>query len=174
MQWSRSNAIGLALASCTQCGGHGMRFLQRGLDKPCYCVFRAIFRACYDCFREFANASEQPGAVTLEHKRGRTGYRLYSLKRQEYVADFCLAARRALSAEDYTLFRYVYLLGAGGQLCSRMLGVDRGEYCRTIYRIETTLGQYFAELQPYSLYPIDEYMGGTVRVEKIEVGSAGR
>jgi hypothetical protein len=173
MQWNRSTAIGLALASCTQCGGHGMREFQRGLDKPFHCVFRAIFRACFEHFQECANASEQPGGVTLESNRGPAGYRLYSLKRQEYVADFCLSARRALTAEDYRLFRYVFLLGADNVLCLRYLGLDRGEFFSRIYRIEEILGQYLAELEPYSLFPVDEYMGGSVRAARIGIRSAG-
>lgn len=144
-----------------------MRELQRGLDQPCRCVFRAIFRACYERFREYANASEQPGAVTLERNQGQTGYRVFSLKRQEYVADFCLAARRGLSEEDYKLFRYVFLLGADSSLCCRYLNLDRGYCYHAIYRIEETLGQYLAELQPYPLYPVDEYMGGTVRTSRM-------
>jgi len=149
-----------------------MREFQRGLDKPCHCVFRAIFRACFEHFQEYANAGEQPGAVTLEANHGPMGYRLYSLKRQEYVADFCLAARRALSPEDYQLFRYVYLLGADQALCSRRLGLDRGDFFHAVYRIESTLGRHLAELKPYPLYPVDEYMGGTVRAARIAVSSA--
>jgi hypothetical protein len=174
MQWNRSTAIGLALASCTQCGGHGMRELQRGLDKPCQCVFRAVFRACFDRFREYVNASEQPGSVTLNSNHGPAGYRLFSFKRQEYVADFCLSARRALSLEDYKLFRYVYLLGADAGLCMRYLGLCRGDFFYRVYRVEETLGRYLAELEPYPLFPVDEYMGGTVRTARITVDSACR
>jgi hypothetical protein len=148
-----------------------MREFQRGLDKPCHCVFRAIFRACFDRFREYANASEQPGAVTIESNQGPKGYRVYSLKRQEYVADFCLAAQRALPAADYKLFRYVYLLGANSLLCCRYLELDQGTYFRALYRIEETLGRHLAELQPYPLFPVDEYMGGTVRAARIAMGS---
>jgi hypothetical protein len=172
VQWNRSGAIGLALASCTQCGGHGIREFQRGLDKPCHCVFRAIFRACFEVFQEYANASQQPGAVTLESNHGPTGHRYYSFKRQEYVADFYLAARRALTAEDYKLFRYVYLLGADCILCKRYLRLDRGDFFRRTYRIEETLGRYLAELEPYPLFPVDEYMGGTVRAARIALGSS--
>lgn len=171
MQWNRSSAIGLALASCTQCGGHGMRELQRGLEKPCHCVFRAVFRACYDRFREYSNASEQPGSVTLENNHGPYGYRLYSLKRQEFVADFCASARRALDETDHRIFRYVFLLGAGIELCCRHLGIDRGYLFHRIYEIEEALGRYLAEVQPYPLWPVDEYMGGTVRAARITVGS---
>jgi hypothetical protein len=110
--------------------------------------------------------------LTLETNHGPLGYRLYSLKRQEYVADFCLAARRALSEEDYKLFRYVYLLGANSVLCERSLGMEQGNYFHAIYRIEETLGRYLAELKPYPLFPVDEYMGGTVRTAKIAIGSA--
>lgn len=149
-----------------------MREFQRGLDKPCPCVFRAIFRACFDSFREFADAGEQPGAVTLETNHGPTGYRLYSLKRQEYVADFCLAARRVLTEEDYQVFRYVYLLGADLEMCMRRVALDRGNFFHAIYRIEETMGRHLAELKPYPLYPVDEYMGGTVRAARIGMGTA--
>jgi hypothetical protein len=150
-----------------------MRAAQRGLEKPCHCVFRAIFRACFDCFREYVNTTEHPASATLETNHGVTGYRIYSLKRQEYVADFCLSARRALTAEDYKLFRYVYLMGANSVLCERFLGTEQGSYFHAIYRIEETLGRYLAELKPYPLFPVDEYMGGTVRTARMTVGSAG-
>jgi hypothetical protein len=89
------------------------------------------------------------------------------------VADFCLAARRALSAEDHQLFRYIYLLGADRPLCGRFLRLDRGNFFHAVYRIEETLGRYLAELKPYPLYPVDEYMGGTVRAARIGIRSAG-
>jgi len=171
MEWNRSSAIGLALTSCTHCGGHGMRVLRRGVEKPCPCVFRAVFRACYNRFREYENASEQPGAVSLESNQGQTGHRVYSMKHQEYVADFCLAARRALNDQDYKFFRYVFLLGADSAACSRYLGQDRGRYFHELYRIQEILGQHLAELEPYPLYPIDEYMGGVVRTSRFTVSS---
>lgn len=173
MQWNRSSAIGLALASCKHCGGHGMRELRRGADKPCSCVFRAIFKACYSRFCEFTAAEEQPGSISLDAAHGPTGYRTYSFKRQEYVADFCLSAQRALTEAEYRLFRYTFLLGADSSLCCRYLGMERGYYFHTVYRLEAKLGRYFAEIQPYPLYPVDEYMGGTVRTARIIIRSEG-
>jgi hypothetical protein len=41
--------------------------------------------------------------------------------------------------------------------------MDRGNFFHAIYRIEKLLGRAFSELQPYPLYPLDEYFGGTVR-----------
>ncbi|HUB34477.1 MAG TPA: hypothetical protein VMA31_15670 [Bryobacteraceae bacterium] len=148
-----------------------MRELRRGADKPCSCIFRAIFKLCYSRFCEFAAAEEQPGSVSLDSAHGPSGYRSYSFKRQEYVADFCLAARRALTEPEYKLFRYTFLLGADSQLCCRYLGMERGYYFHAVYRLEAKLGRYFAEIEPYPLYPVDEYMGGTVRSARIVMQS---
>jgi len=146
-----------------------MRILRRGMEKPCPCVFRAIFRACYGRFREFESSSGHPGAVTLGNNPGPSGNRGYAFRHEEYAADFCLAARRALNERQHKLFRYVFLLGADSVACMRFLGIDRGQYFHEVYRIEEILGKYLAELQPYPLYPIDEYMGGTVRTSRFHV-----
>ena len=172
MQWNRSSAIGLALASCSQCGGEGMRVIRRGAERPCDCVFRAIFRACYNRFREYAAQGAQAGTVSLECTHGPIGYRVYSRKREEYMADFCVVSRRALGDQDYELFRYVFLLGADWRLCLRKLNMDRGEFFHDIYRIEERLGRYYAEMEPYPLYPLDEYFGGSIRKESVRARTA--
>lgn len=79
------------------------------------------------------------------------------------MADFCLVSRRMLDDEDHRLFRFYFLLGADWQLCARRLKMDRGNFFHAIYRIERTLGRAFSEIQPYPLFPLDEYFGGTVR-----------
>lgn len=163
MTWNRSNALGLALASCTQCHGHGMRDIRGTADRPCSCVFRAIFRACYRRFRAFALEGPNAGAVSVDHVDGPMGKQVYSLKREEYMADFCLITRRVLSDNDYRIFRYTFLLGADWELCCRRLGIDRGTYFHHIYRIQGILGRTFAETTPYALYPLDEYFGGQIR-----------
>jgi hypothetical protein len=88
---------------------------------------------------------------------------MYSLKREEFMADFCLITRRALSDNDYRLFRYTFLLGADWTLCCKRLNMDRGTYFHHVYRIQGILGRNFAEMQPYPIYPLDEYLGGSVR-----------
>jgi hypothetical protein len=70
------------------------------------------------------------------------------------------------------VFRYVYLLGADLELCMRRVGLDRGNFFHAIYRIEETMGQHMAELKPYPLFPVDEYMGGTVRAARITIRTA--
>ena len=172
MQWNRSNAIGLALASCSRCGGEGMRVIRRGAERPCDCVFRAIFRACYNRFREFALQGPHSGTVSLECTQGPVGYRIYSRKREEYMADFCVVTRRALTEEDYKLFRYAFLLGADSAPCLRKLNIDRGTFFHNLYRIEERLGRYYAEMEPYPLYPLDEYFGGTIRKHAVSARTA--
>src|SRR5260370_31942488 len=81
------------------------------------------------------------------------------------MADFCLVSRCVLDEEDHRLFRFYFLLGADWQLCARRLKMDRGNFFHAIYRIERTLGRAFSEIQPYPLYPLDEYFGVTVLKE---------
>ena len=79
------------------------------------------------------------------------------------MADFCLATRRSLSENDYRIFKYAFLLGAGWTLACSRLNLDRGTYFHHVYRIQGILGRSFAELAPYPLYPLDEYFGGHIR-----------
>jgi hypothetical protein len=81
------------------------------------------------------------------------------------MADFYLVSRRELDTVEFRVFRYHFLLGANWRLCCRQLGMDRGNFFHTVYRIEQKLGRVFAELEPYGLYPVDEYFGGPIRRE---------
>ena len=58
------------------------------------------------------------------------------------------------------MFRYHYLLGADWRLCCRQLAMDKGLFFHAVYRIEQKLGRIFRELEPYPLYPLDEYFNG--------------
>ena len=97
---------------------------------------------------------------------------MYSRKREEYMADFCVVTRRALGDEDYKLFRYAFLLGADYRLCMRQLNVDRGTFFHDVYRMEERLGRYYAEMEPYPLYPLDEYFGGPIRKDNVRARTA--
>ena len=163
MQWNRSNSLGLANPRCTTCHGQGLRLIRGAMEVPCKCTLRAIFRACLNRFRECAALSEHTGGVSLEVCRGKEGRRSYSRKREDYMCDFVLISRRVLSDFEHKIFRYHYLLGADWRLCCRQLKISRGDFFHAVYEIEQKLGRIFAELRPYSLYPLDEYFGGTVR-----------
>jgi hypothetical protein len=160
MQWNRSNAIGLAKESCSVCHGDGLRLVHNRREVPCPCVFRAVFRACYNRFRDCVAHGAHTSSISLEFCRGKEGRRIYSRKREDYVADFCLVSRRVLNDFEHKVFRFHFLLGADWRLCSRQLGMDRGTFFHSVYRIEHKLGRIFAELEPYALFPLDEYFGG--------------
>jgi hypothetical protein len=163
MKWDRSNTIALATETCKYCQGNGTRVVYRSKLSPCNCVFRAVFRACMGRFRDCVSSGTHVGTVSWEFCGGPGGRRVYSRKQEEFTADFCLVSKRVLDEEDYRIFRFYFLLGADWQLCARRLKMDRGNFFHAIYRIERTLGRAFCEIQPYALYPLDEYFGGTVR-----------
>lgn len=53
-------------------------------------------------------------------------------------------------------------MGADWKLCTRRLNIDRGTFFHIVYRVEEKLGRAFAEIEPYPLYPVEDYFGGIV------------
>ncbi|MGH9345067.1 MAG: hypothetical protein ACRD19_15065 [Terriglobia bacterium] len=162
-RWTRSETLALANQHCVYCLGLGLRSGRSGKDTVCNCVLRAIFRWCHGKFRELASREQYVSRVSLEANPGRRQKTMYSRKGEEYMADFCLIARRTLPEDAHKIFRMHFLLGADWKACCRRLGIDRGTFFHDCYRIEEKLGRAFRETQPYSLFPTDEYFGGTRR-----------
>ena len=119
MQWNRSNVLGLAKLNCCTWHGYGLRIVHKKKELPCHCVFREIFRACYNRFRDCVANGAHAITVSLEFFRGKEGRRSYSRKKEEYMADFYLVSRRELDALEFRVFRYHFLLGADWKLCCR-------------------------------------------------------
>ena len=162
-EWNRSEVLGLARVACAHCHGLGMRHGDEGSDEPCNCVLRKVFTACLRKFRDCAQQANRLPAVRVEHvSGGRDSRHTWGMKSEEYMADFYLVTRRNLDASEFRLFRFHFLLGADWKLCSRRLGMDRGQFFHAVYRLEQKLGRIFSELQPYALFPLDEYFGGAV------------
>jgi hypothetical protein len=170
-EWGHSDVLALAKEGCTHCQGTGVRnTTKQGHNSPCNCVFRAIFRACYRKFRYLAQQEKHISRTRLEPvTNGKDHRHTWGMKDEEYMADFLLVTRRSLNETDYRLFNYHYLLGADWKLCCRRLRMERGEFFHEIYRIQRILGRTYRELQPYALFPLDEYFGGSVRTEKVQV-----
>ncbi len=163
MEWTRSDTLALASNRCTTCHGLGLIQTRRGKNNPCHCVLRAIFRACYNRFKYCATKEKYMSRVTLSFTPGRHRTFTYGRKDEEYVADFILVSRRTLTPEEYRIFKYHFLLGADWKLCCRKLNMSRGNFFHAVYRIEEKLGRVFRELEPYSLFPLDEYFSTTIR-----------
>jgi hypothetical protein len=136
-------------------------------------VFRGIFRACHNRFLECVAKGPHTSTVTLEFCRGAEGHRTYSRKREEFMADFCLVSQRTLDETEHRIFRFHFLLGADWKLCCRHLHMDRGSFFHEIYRIQQKLGRAFAEIEPYALFPLDEYFSGMVRRPCAETARLG-
>ena len=165
MQWTRSETLALAQQSCTHCYGLGLRPGRAGVSTPCNCVFRAIFRACHARFRQCASKEKYISRVSLEANPGRQRRSVWGLKNEEFMADFCLVSKRTLDEQQYQIFTNHFLLGADWKLCCRKLGMERGAFFHEVYRIEQKLGRTFRELEPFALFPLDEYFNSTIRRE---------
>lgn len=157
MNWTQSDTIALAAASCTLCRGLGTGQARRKQNEPCPCVLRAIFRACYARFQYCADKEKSFHRSRMQATSSPENRFSWGRKDEEYVADFCLVTRRTLNDDEYRLFKYHYLLGADWRLCCRKLGMERGLFFHQVYRIQQKLGRVYRELQPYALFPLDEY-----------------
>lgn len=164
MEWNRSETIALASLKCAQCTGLGLRNGRAGTLVPCGCVLRQIFRACYDRFKSCVKTEKSITSVRLEHigGGGRNRGIIYGRKTEEYIADFILMTKRTLTADEWRLFNWHYLLGADWKLCCQRMGVERGNFFHACYRIEHKLGRAFRETEPFGLFPLDEYFGNKV------------
>jgi hypothetical protein len=165
IDWDRSETIALAKESCTQCQGLGLRNGggRNGQDAPCNCVLRGIFRACYARFRLCIEKEKHVSQARLAIISGKDRRQVWGRRDEEYIADFCLVSKRFLDESEHKLFRFHYLLGADWKLCCRQLKMQRGQFYHEVYRIQQKLGRIFRELAPYSLFPLDEYFGGTYK-----------
>lgn len=160
MEWTQSETLALARISCKFCYGMGARVTRGGRLKPCSCVLRSIFRACYARFRSSVEKEKHLSVTTLDaaHRGGRRT--TWGRKNEEYIADFLSVSRKALNEKDWRLFSARYLLCADWRLCARQLQIDRGVFFHQVYRVEQKLGWVYRNLAPYALFPTDEYFHG--------------
>ena len=164
MEWTRSETLALAMHQCAQCHGSGLRLARKGVLAPCNCVLRSIFRICFARFEKCVTQERHLSRISLEPHAGRQRPSTWGRKDEEYIADFTLIAKRHLTDAEHRLFRYHFLLGADWKLCARKLGMDRGNFFHAVYRIEQKLGRVFRELEPYPLFPLDDYFHGPSRI----------
>jgi hypothetical protein len=160
MEWSRTDTLPIADHQCSLCYGLGLRGGRLDASQPCNCALRAIFRACYNRFQLCATREKSFSHVTLDGTSPNSRRATWGRKDEEYMADFMIVAKRTLNRAEHQLFRFHYLLGADWRLCCRRLNVEKGQFFHAVYRVEQKLGRIFRELQPYPLYPLDEYFNG--------------
>lgn len=163
MEWTRSETLALAAPSCNICLGLGLRIGRNERAHPCNCVLRAIFRACFEQFRDCVRREKYLSKVTLDPLPGKDRRGSWGRKDEEFIADFCLVSKRVLTETEYKVFKNHFLLGADWKLCCQRLKMDRGNFFHAVYRIQQKLGRVFRELEPYALFPVDDYFHGPVK-----------
>ena len=158
MEWNKRDLGFLARPNCPLCKGEGCSpSNQRGI-RPCGCSLKGIFRACYARFRDCVNDGRALSRVSFDRSpSGRSNRGMWGLKREEYMADFELVARRSLSHAEHRLFRFHYILGASESMCAKRLGISTQAAKKAVQRLEVKLGLAFAALEPYALYPLYDY-----------------
>ncbi|MBM3785721.1 MAG: hypothetical protein FJW30_15255 [Acidobacteria bacterium] len=124
---------------------------------------RAIFRICFRKFRQCLEKEKSLSGCTLQYTGGKRQSFAWGRKNEEYIADFLLVVQRELDERDYKIFRMKFLLGADWRLCCPRLNMEKGIFFHEVYRIEAQLGRALREMQPYALFPTDEYFGGATR-----------
>lgn len=153
--WDRAMCLALSQQKCVHCIGFGLRHVSDERSVPCKCVYRAVFRACLSHFEHCASDENGVSRVNWDFSAG--GQKGYSRRREEYMADFVLVAKRELTSEQHTIFRFHYLLGANYTECCKRLGLSQGKFFREVYLIQQRLGLVYGQLRPYRLYPTAEY-----------------
>jgi hypothetical protein len=160
MEWKQSDLVLLAMETCTVCTGYGVRKSHNESLTTCKCVYRNIFRICYDRFKVSMRRKESIGRPSLEHTSSANTRMNWVRKHEEYVCDFLLVTKRTLNESEYLIFNYHFLLGADWKLCCRKLKMEKGVFFHALYRIMVKLGKTYADLEPYGLYPVHEYFHG--------------
>ena len=112
MNWDRSETIALAKEFCVYCKGEGQRSIRKGRPNPCNCVLRAIFRACYARFRHCVKKEKFMSKVSLVPCRGKDRKMTFARLDEDYICDFYLVSKRALTEFEFEVFRNHFLLGA--------------------------------------------------------------
>jgi hypothetical protein len=99
--WTRSEVIGIAKASCTFCHGYGMLPVLHGVQVPCNCVFRAIFRICHARYRECEVMAAHTKALSREESVSGIGRVSPGWKTSALHIDFLI--QRLLTAFDMSI-----------------------------------------------------------------------
>lgn len=170
-QSTRSEFLAMSLATCTTCLGTALCIDGKvcAVGSVCPCVWRAIFRECYQRFLDIESGGEFVKPVDWSNiGSGPTGYRVFGRRQEEYSADFVLIAKRTLTKPlHYAVFRYHYLFAAPWDACCKRLNISRGNFFHACYQVEARCGKAYRETKPYGLHPLPAYFHGVVRGRRI-------
>jgi hypothetical protein len=167
-EWSNGVLATLAVAGCSRCYGTGITFERRLVTyerhvgtlylSVCACALRRVFRDCYGRFLGIEFQNYRAYGPSIQFGRGIVGNGFsYSRRDEEFCADFCGIARRALDDSDWRLFQLRYLQRLPLAKCAKRFNTTRGNLIHAVYRIEAELGWAYRSNKPCALHPLGEY-----------------
>ena len=156
-EWTRQ-FIALAVEGCAKCFGTGARLGNK--TQLCQCVTREIFNALHRKYHGIASRMEGVSScVPVLIRGGIDASFTWSMRNEEFTADFYLLAKRCLDARHFRIFQLHIIDGWQWRECCNRLKIDRGTFFHAVYRIKHIVGLAAVQLRPYPLYPIDQYLG---------------
>lgn len=156
-------ALAKSLASCTSCHGLG-RSEKRGVT--CRCVYRNISSECLERYLNLVEGEAEGRDCFMEISQH--GHLMATMKASEYIADFDMAARRALDETEKKVLELYFLKDLIWRQCALRLQIDRGTFFHAVYRTMERLGR---ELALAEIWPLDAYFGA--RRVKMRMGAGG-
>lgn len=153
MIWTRKHTIGIAPTNCSACFGEGL-VRRHNRVKPCECVLRRIFDLCTTFYFQAEVILEGHINTTRIPHAPEWGpdQRLQQLA--DYRADYLAVTRRALRCPELRSIWHRYFL-----LSTPWQAFNRGkDVFHDIYKIKRIAGRAYAELKPFALYPVEDYL----------------
>ena len=148
----------MAPSHCYRCAGLGMKSEQsESVFHPrmrlCDCVYRAIFRHCFNRYRYLrdydlflgrrANLVIRPGLGPS-----------YEFKGIDFIADIESTAAKWLHDRELLVWRHHYLGNLIWRACLPLAHCNRGQFFSACYRLEQNLGKWWLES---GMYPRDYF-----------------
>lgn len=148
--------VALAKPTCVFCRGLGLsRTPVRQKFRICSCVYRGIFRQCLQRYREIASTQRQGIAIEVGH-----GAANCTRPREEYLADFLAVSRRALRTNEQRLVFDQHCMDClDWRTVMGRAKLNRGDFWHAVYCIQEQCGRALVTVQPYRIFPLDEYFG---------------
>lgn len=139
MQWLGSETVAVAQNSHGMVSGMRHKPVQPRASENGD-VYRAIFRACFAHFRHCVDGGEHFGPATVKASTSKSVSTWESHSR-EFSALFVKLSQQTLSADEYQLFNYHFLLGASSALCCRKMNINLNGFSETITLIREKVGK---------------------------------
>jgi hypothetical protein len=153
--------LSLARTDCVFCRGTGIDSAGRSKPRICGCAYRAVFRICLHKY--LRECTEMRRGVCLEVGSGSANF---TRPAAEYMADFLSLGLKRLPTDTHKLIFQSHYLGGNDYKAvfseiRRKLVPDftLGQYWHLTYQVAEFVGERCITVQPYRLYPLDEYFG---------------